>query len=161
MIKVIFGTLLLIMSFNGFAKQDFNKKDTVLRYVIRSTIKGDTELLVNTRDGSYNLSRDVKKKGCEELWNTACFEKKVIEGKFDISEINNIVVKIKKAKLYESIDRSAQIPAPNEEQYSIALITEGVTPKYANLKHSNLNKHKNYNDIKKSLDKLIPKKTWN
>lgn len=145
-------TLLTLMSFL-ISISACSASTTVLRYAVRSTLQGDTEMSIELSDGTFEIRKEIKKPKCNDLWDKKCFDEKIYKGKVSTKLVKKIVDKITKAELF--VSKIDAFPKPGEEQYSIGLLEEGKKPQYANCTQSKLDAYPKYKSIQKELQKIV------
>lgn len=153
--RYIIIALILFMSSN-LISLGMDKDKTVIRYVVRSTVKGDTELLITAKDGSITIKREVPKPGCKRIWDKTCFDNKVYKGNMSSQRAKGLIDEILSKKLFDA-PKTDQHPAPGEDSYSIGLLEEGKKPMYANLIQSRMDKDQDFKKIRNKFQSIISK----
>jgi len=152
---VLFASLMLFSGSVVLAAET-TKDKMVLRYVVRSTKNGDTEMSVSAKDGSVVVKRELQKLGCPRTWDKTCFTQRTYSGKMSVAEVRGIIDEILKKGLFDlpKQDNSGEIEG---EQYAIGLLIQGEQPRYANATESTLNSNKLFKKIKTTLQKIASK----
>lgn len=153
-VLVLFASIILFSDCLVFAET--TKDKMVLRYVVRSTKNGDTEMSISAKDGAVTIKREMQKLGCPRTWDKSCFAQRTYDGKIAVSKINEIVDEILKKELFN-------LPKPNnsaviaEDQYAIGILVDGEKPRYANAIESSLSSNKPFKKIQIQLQKIVAK----
>ncbi len=151
-----FVILVSTFIFSGVLAAENPKDKMVLRYVVRSTRNGDTELSISAKDGSVTVKRELQELGCPRTWDKTCFAERTYTGKMPVKKVRVLIDDILNKKLFDmpKEDNSGQIEG---DQYAIGLLIEGKEPRYANSTDSRLDKNRVFNGIKKKLQSIVDK----
>ena len=151
---VLFASIILFSECMQAAET--SKDKMVLRYVVRSTKNGDTEMSIRAKDGTVTVTRELQKLNCPRTWDKTCFAQRTYSGKMPVAKIHGIIDEILKKGLFSlpKQNNSGQIEG---DQYAIGLLIDGEDPKYANSTESTLNSNKLFKRIKTTLQKIADK----
>ena len=127
--------------------------NTRLRYVVRSTMNGDTELLIDTVSFKTTVRKELMKPGCNKPWEKSCFDEKKLEFLLSKKTIQALMNSIKKNKVFDlKID---DLPQPTENQYSIGLLEKATKPKYVNCVHGKLDEYPGIKKVQQQFQKIV------
>jgi hypothetical protein len=152
MMKRILVLFVSIILFSGILAAETTKDKMVLRYVVRSTRNGDTEMSISGKDGTVTVKRELQKLNCPRTWDKTCFAERTYNGQMSVAKVSEIIDEILKVDLlnlpkqYNSGDLG--------DQYAIGLLAEGETPKYANSTEKTLDSNKPFKKIRSKLQKI-------
>ena len=151
-----FVILVSTFLFSAVLTAEASKDKMVLRYVVRSTRNGDTDLSISAKDGSVTVKRELQELGCPRTWDKTCFAERTYTGKMPVKKVSALIDEVLNKKLFDmpKEDNSGQLEG---DQYAIGLLEEGKEPRYANSIESRLKKDKIFNVIRKKLQSIVDK----
>ena len=130
------------------------KNKMVLRYVVRSTKNGDTEMSISAKDGSVTIKRELQKLGCPRTWDKTCFAQRTYTGKISVAKVTEIIDEISKKNLF-NLPKPDNSTVLGEDQYAIGILVDGEKPKYANATESTLKNNKLFKSVQTKLKKIV------
>lgn len=150
---VLFASIILC---SGIVAAETSKDKMVLRYIVRSTKNGDTEMSISAKDGTVTVMRELQKLNCPRLWDKTCFAQRTYKGQISVAKVTGIIDEILKKDLF-SLSGTGYYAAPGEDQYAIGILADGEQPRYANSTESILNKNKPFKKVQAKLQKIASK----
>jgi hypothetical protein len=151
---VLFASIMLFNECMAFA--EVAKDKMVLRYVVRSTRNGDTEMSISGKDGSVTVMRELQKLGCPRTWDKTCFAQRTYNGQISVAKVSGIIDEIFKKDLF-TLPKPDYYPAPGDDQYAIGILVDGEKPRYANATKSTLDSNKPFKKVQAQLQKIASK----
>jgi len=150
--RFFIASIIMVFFCECLAFAETTKDKMVLRYVVRSTKNGDTEMSISAKDGSVEVKRELQKLNCPRTWDKTCFAQRTYKGKISVVEAKELIGEVKvlfdlpKADISEVID---------EDQYAIGLLVDEEKPKYANAAEGTLKNNKLFKKIQLELQKIV------